>query len=139
MGANTFRVAMAGIVMLLSCHDVVAADPPRAVAPSVVAPAPAQASASAASAAASSRGGSPRPYQAPIQVPSAAGQIRSQTLPAPAPAIGVTPTAPPTFTGNCDSSGCWSSDGTRTNAIGGALVRPDGRMCQSVGGVMQCP
>ena len=39
----------------------------------------------------------------------------------------------------CDDSGCWGSDGTRYNAIGGALVRPDGRACQNLGGVMSCP
>jgi hypothetical protein len=56
-----------------------------------------------------------------------------------APAVTVTPPAQPSFVGNCDSTGCWGSDGTRYNAIGGALVRPDGRMCQNSGGVVQCP
>lgn len=93
--------------------------------------------ASPASSAAPTRGGAPRPYQPPIQVPSAAGQIRVPNLPV--PAVTVTPVPRPTFTGHCDSTGCWSSDGTRTNAVGGALVRPDGRMCQDVGGVLQCP
>ncbi len=91
----------------------------------------------AASASAPARAGSPRPYQAPIAVPSAAGQIHVPTLPA--PTIAVNPVPPPTFTGRCDSAGCWNSDGTRVNAIGGALVRPDGRACQDVGGVLQCP
>jgi len=90
-----------------------------------------------ASASAPARGSVPRPYRAPITVPSAAGQIRSPNLQA--PAVSITPAAPPTFTGNCDSAGCWGSDGTRYNAVGGSLVRPDGRMCQNVGGVMQCP
>ncbi len=87
-------------------------------------------------ASAPSRGGSPTPYQAPIVVPSAAGTIAPLRLPT--PSIVVTPPTPPSFTGNCDSAGCWGSDGTRYNAIGGSLVRPDGRMCQNIGGVMQC-
>jgi len=122
------RAAMAGITLGLSCTGVHAADQASAAAPAVSAP---------ASASAPSRGGAPRPYQAPIQVPSAAGRIESPSLPA--PVIGITPVAPPTFSGQCDSTGGWGSDGTRYNAVGGALVRPDGRMCQIVGGVMQCP
>ncbi len=82
------------------------------------------------------RGGSPTPYRAPIVVPSAAGNIAPLQLPT--PNVVVTPPTPPNFTGSCDSAGCWGSDGTRYNAVGGSLVRPDGRMCQSVGGVMQC-
>lgn len=83
------------------------------------------------------RGGSPTPYRAPIVVPSAAGSIAPLYLPT--PNIVVTQPTPPSFTGTCDSAGCWGSDGTRYNAVGGSLMRPDGRMCQSVGGVMQCP
>lgn len=90
---------------------------------------------SAASAA--TRGGSPTPYRAPIAVPSAAGAIKPLQLPS--PTIVIAPPTPPSFTGTCDSAGCWGSDGTRYNAIGGSLVRPDGRMCQNMGGVMQCP
>ena len=82
-------------------------------------------------------GVAPSRYRAPIQVPSAAGQIAS---PEPrTPTVTLTPAPRPTFSSNCDSTGCWGSDGTRYNAIGGTLVRPDGRMCQNVGGVMQCP
>ncbi len=101
------------------------------------APPIAEPASAAASAPASVRGGAPRPYRAPIQVPSAAGQITSPDLRA--PVITVTPTPRPTFSANCDNTGCWSSDGTRYNAVGGALVRPDGRMCQNIGGVMLCP
>ena len=100
-----------------------------------VAPAAAQAPATPVSAA--TRGASPTPYRAPVTVPSAAGQI--QPLRLPSPTLSVTPPPAPSFSSGCDSSGCWGSDGTRYNAIGGALVRPDGRMCQNVGGVMQCP
>lgn len=84
-----------------------------------------------------SRGGSPTPYMPPIVVPSAAGQIapqRPSSL-----VVPVTPAPTPTFSSGCDSTGCWGSDGTRYNAIGGSLVRPDGRVCQSIGGVMSCP
>ena len=88
-------------------------------------------------ASASLRGGSPTPYQAPIIVPSAAGNIAPLRLST--PNTVVTPPTPPNFTGACDSAGCWGADGTRYNAIGGSLVRPDGRMCQNVAGVMQCP
>lgn len=96
------------------------------------------ASAPAASRTAPSRGGTPHPYLRPIQVPSAAGQIPpSPSLTA--PTMTVTPVPRATFTGTCDNTGCWGSDGVRTNAVGGALVRPDGRMCQDVGGVLQCP
>lgn len=84
-----------------------------------------------------SRGGSPSPYNPPVSVPSVAGQI--QPLRLPAPTITVTPTPPPTFTSGCDSAGCWGSDGTRYNTVGPALVRPDGRNCQIVAGVVSCP
>jgi hypothetical protein len=84
-----------------------------------------------------SRGGSPSPYIAPIVVPSAAGQITP--LRPSVPAIPLTTAPAPTFSSACDSTGCWGSDGTRYNAIGGSLVRPDGRNCQSISGVMTCP
>lgn len=89
-----------------------------------------------AAASATSRGGSPTPYQAPIVVPSAAGTIVSPRLSL--PGVVITPPSTTSFTGNCDSAGCWGSDGTRYNMVGGSLVRPDGRMCQNIGGVMQC-
>jgi hypothetical protein len=129
MRPQSLPPAMVTLTMLLVAAPVLAQ--PQTV------DAAASAAAAPASRAAPARGGAPRPYQAPIQVPSAAGQIRVPTLPP--PAISVTPAPRPTFTGNCDSSGCWDSDGTRINAVGGALVRPDGRMCQDVGGVLQCP
>ena len=99
--------------------------------------APAKVKPPATPASATTRGGSPTPYGTPVAVPSAAGQI--QPLQSHAPAISFTTPPAPNFSSNCDSSGCWGSDGTRYNAIGGALLRPDGRMCQNVGGVMQCP
>ncbi|HQX58219.1 MAG TPA: hypothetical protein PLY50_01625 [Burkholderiaceae bacterium] len=83
------------------------------------------------------RSGTPSPYSPPVVVPSVAGQI--QPLRLPSPTITITPAPTPSFSSNCDGSGCWGSDGTRYNAIGGALVRPDGRVCQNVGGVMSCP
>jgi len=88
-------------------------------------------------ASAAQRGGSPTPYRPPVSVPSAAGQI--QPLRLPSPTLSVTPPPAPSFLSTCDSSGCWGSDGTRTNAVGGALIRPDGKMCQNVGGTLQCP
>lgn len=45
---------------------------------------------------------------------------------------------PSTIT-NCDSSGCWGSDGTRYNRGAGNTYLPSsGGSCQSVGGQMQC-
>lgn len=78
----------------------------------------------------------PPPYRSPIPVPSAA-RIDLPALVGPAVAPGVAPA--PAFTSTCDSSGCWSSDGTRYNAAGGMLARPDGKICRDVAGVMQCP
>ncbi|MCZ4316273.1 hypothetical protein O4H66_22975 [Comamonadaceae bacterium G21597-S1] len=126
MDRHDLRTPLLAIALVLAGAGAAGAEPAQA------ADAP-----PAAAASAPSRAGSPRPYQAPIVVPSAAGQIRVPTLPA--PTITVRPVPPPTFTGRCDSAGCWNSDGTRANAIGGALVRPDGRVCQDVGGVLQCP
>lgn len=78
----------------------------------------------------------PPPYRSPISVPSAA-RIDLPPLAGPAVTPGATPA--PAFTSTCDSSGCWGSDGTRYNAAGGMLTRPDGRICRDVAGVMQCP
>jgi hypothetical protein len=83
------------------------------------------------------RQGAPTPYSAPLSVPSAAGQITVPHL-AP-PNVTINPAQAPAFTSSCDGGGCWGSDGTRYNAVGGALVRPDGKICKSVAGVMQCP
>ncbi len=128
MGASNSWVTMVTLTMLVPCTASLADERASAIAPAASAPTPASAPA---------RTAARRAYQAPIQVPSAAGQIRSPTLPA--PAITVTPVPPRTFSGTCDSTGCWGSDAIRYNAVGGALVRPDGRTCQNVGGVMQCP
>ena len=90
--------------------------------------------ATAASAAATAR---PSPYRNPIAVPSAADMGRAAPAgPAP-PATEMRPA--PAFTASCDSSGCWGSDGTRYNAVGGMLTRPDGKICRDVAGAMQCP
>ncbi|MEO8856899.1 MAG: hypothetical protein ABI343_07890 [Burkholderiaceae bacterium] len=85
---------------------------------------------------AASRLNTPTPYSAPIEVPSAAGQIRLP--PVPAPQIRVQPPAQPTFSSSCDSTGCWDSDGKRYDSSSGSLLRSDGRSCQNLGGVMQC-
>jgi hypothetical protein len=99
--------------------------------------APSAAAPPATPASATNRGGAPTPYRAPMSVPSAAGQI--QPLRLPSPTVSVAPTPAPSFSSTCDSSGCWGSDGTRYNAAGGALLRPDGKICQNVGGTLQCP
>lgn len=47
--------------------------------------------------------------------------------------------APPSSITNCDSSGCWGSDGTRYNKGAGNTYFPStGGSCQNVGGQMQC-
>ena len=95
----------------------------------------ASAPARAASAAPKTR---PSPFRVPLEVPSAARRrppIGVAPLPVTVPAAPL----PPVFTSVCDSSGCWGSDGSRTNAAGGMLVRPDGKICQNVAGVLQCP
>ena len=107
----------------------------RAQAPVVAEPA--AASSSAASAPAPARSGAPLMYREPIQLPSKPAQIAIPDLRA--PTVTVTSPPSPTFLPNCDSSGCWGSDGIRYNAIGGALMRSDGRMCQNFNGVLQCP
>ena len=90
--------------------------------------------ATAASAPATAR---PSPYRNPIEVPSAADLGRAAPAgPAP-PATEMRPV--PAFTASCDSSGCWGSDGTRYNALGGMLVGPDGKLCRDVAGALQCP
>ena len=96
-----------------------------------------EASSSGAPVSAPSRINTPTPYSAPVAVPSAAGQISVPRLTP--PNIDVTPSPAPAFSASCDSGGCWGSDGTRYNTVGGALVRPDGKGCQSVAGVLQCP
>lgn len=50
------------------------------------------------------------------------------------PNFSVNPTPGPAFTSSCDSAGYWGSDGTRYNAAGGALVRPDGKTYQRITG-----
>jgi len=103
----------------------------RAQAPVVAEPA----AASSSAASAPERSGAPLMYREPIQLPSKPAQIAIPDLRA--PTITLPPS--PTFLSNCDSSGCWGSDGIRYNAIGGALMRSDGRMCQNFNGVLQCP
>ncbi|RYL27225.1 DUF4124 domain-containing protein [Acinetobacter piscicola] len=52
--------------------------------------------------------------------------------------VPVTQRQPSTIT-NCDSAGCWGSDGARYNRGAGDTYFPStGGSCQSVGGQMQC-
>lgn len=104
----------------------------RAQAPIVAEPA-----AAASSAPAPARSSAPLTHREPIQLPSKPAQIAIPDLRA--PTVTVTSPPSPTFLPSCDSSGCWGSDGIRYNAIGGALMRSDGRMCQNFNGVLQCP
>lgn len=49
------------------------------------------------------------------------------------------PQRSPSTVNNCDSSGCWGSDGTRYNKGAGATYFPStGGSCQYIGGQMQC-
>jgi hypothetical protein len=129
MGARAIRIWI--VVTCFFLFDV--GSVARAQAP--VVPEPAAASSSAASAPA--RSGAPLMYREPIQLPSKPAQIAIPDLRA--PPITVTSPPSPTFLPNCDTTGCWGSDGIRYNAIGGALMRSDGRMCQNFNGVLQCP
>lgn len=50
-----------------------------------------------------------------------------------------TPQRAPSSITNCDSSGCWGSDGTRYNKAAGNTYFPStGGSCQDIGGQMQC-
>ncbi len=86
-----------------------------------------------------SRGGTPSPYGAPMSVPSAAGQIQAPRVVAPNITFSPAPPPPPSFTSSCDGGGCWGADGTRYNAVGGSLLSPGGKVCQTVAGAVQCP
>jgi len=47
--------------------------------------------------------------------------------------------APTSSTTNCDSAGCWGTDGTRYNkGAGNTYFPPTGGSCQNIGGQMQC-
>jgi hypothetical protein len=46
---------------------------------------------------------------------------------------------PPSVITNCDAGGCWDNRGRRYNHGGGPThIRQDGRVCQNIGGMMQC-
>lgn len=45
----------------------------------------------------------------------------------------------PSIITNCDAGGCWDNQGKRYNSGGGpTMIRQDGRVCQRIGGMMQC-
>jgi len=60
----------------------------------------------------------------------------------PAPSVPTSAPAPARAPGHitsCDSGGCWDNYGTRYNhGAGPTHIRQDGRVCQSVGNMMQC-
>lgn len=73
-------------------------------------------------------GGSPTPDYSAVQ----AEQERAAARRA---AAGVAPVA----VTNCDSAGCWDTNGQRYNrAAGGNFVRQDGAFCTPVGNQLQC-
>ena len=127
MGVRAIRIWIVATCFFLFDVGSVA----RAQAPVVAEPAAASSSAASAPV----RSGAPLMYREPILLPSKPAQTAIPDLRA--PTITLPPS--PTFLSNCDSSGCWGSDGIRYNAIGGALMRSDGRMCQNFNGVLQCP
>lgn len=48
--------------------------------------------------------------------------------------------AQPKVTSTCDRGGCWGTDGTRYNAVGGnRVLGPNGVPCRVVGATLQCP
>lgn len=58
------------------------------------------------------------------------------TMPVPVPAAQPTPS---TIT-NCDAGGCWDNQGGRyRKGAGPTHIRQDGKVCQRIGELMQCP
>jgi hypothetical protein len=60
------------------------------------------------------------------------------TSPATRPAAPVPPPALPRTITNCDSGGCWTSDGQRLQRVGPQLLGPRG-FCTTAGNAVQCP
>lgn len=55
------------------------------------------------------------------------------------PTNNVSNSSPPSSITNCDSAGCWGTDGTRYNKGAGNTYFPStGGSCQNIGGQMQC-
>lgn len=59
------------------------------------------------------------------------GDVQPEPVPAPKPK--------PTNITSCDKDGCWDNVGNRYNGrSGGPMVRSDGKVCQTVGTMLQC-
>lgn len=67
----------------------------------------------------------PRP---PVPQPSPALSAPAPTVPAPPALVTVT---------SCDATGCWTSNGTYLNRVGGALAGPSG-VCTATASVLSC-
>jgi hypothetical protein len=69
-----------------------------------------------------------------------AGIASGTSTPAPSvPTSAPAPARAPGHITSCDSGGCWDNYGTRYNhGAGPTHIRQDGRVCQNIGGMMQC-
>jgi hypothetical protein len=85
-------------------------------------------------------GEAPPPHQValpPVSVPPIAPLPPTRSEPPARPATSA-PVVPPLLTiTTCDAGGCWASDGSRVNRVGGALVGPHG-LCTEAAGVLSC-
>lgn len=64
----------------------------------------------------------------PVAAPRAPALPAAALPPAPAPLVTIT---------SCDATGCWTSNGTHLNRVGGALIGPQG-VCTETAGVLSC-
>jgi hypothetical protein len=74
--------------------------------------------------------------------PSRVAPAPAQPLPPQPPVTNPLPERRDVTVGPCDAAGCWATNGTRYDRVGGnTLVGSDGRMCQYVGGglPLACP
>jgi hypothetical protein len=77
----------------------------------------------------------------PIAVHSPALAPQQGNAPVPAPALQTAPmhSPRPVAITSCDAGGCWDSQGQRLNFMGSVLIAPNGGVCSSQAGTVQCP
>ena len=65
--------------------------------------------------------------------------LKPRTAPIPGPSVNPAPALQPSVISSCDSTGCWDNLGGRYNKGAGTThIKTDGKVCQLVGGMMQC-
>lgn len=89
--------------------------------------------------------GDPPPPTASMQPPAALAPPRPddaarpvRPLAVPVPAVTIPRPVAPVVITSCDPNGCWASDGSRLNRLGGSLVGPRG-ICSVQGSLLNCP